>query len=425
MTILVPREVPHPSDEALAECASTFEKHRIFLLATQPFYGTLLMNLKYCGFHASVPTAAVSPDGSVYMNPAWILSLTAEQQRGLLLHETLHVALDAFGRQGPRAPGLWNKAHDFAINLLIDDIPGGRISLPPGGLLNQQFRGMSAEEIYDLLVQDSDRDDDGGAYHDFPVPGDGRGDGGTSHGGGSSMPDDLRADLATSELGKKAERGDQSAVNELRQKWKEIVAIARQTAKMQGKMPAGLDQQIEKYLNPTVPWFEVLARFVGDALGPQMSTFSRPSRRQSAIGRAAILPGRNRRTGADITILWDTSGSMNGEADAIFAEVCGICDDMGISARLIVCDADVHWDGLIECADDALDHLSGGGGSDFIPAFDRIDEEARRTVVVAFTDGYISVPSTQSPFVNGAIWCLTKGGKRPAPWGEVISLEDS
>ena len=394
-----------PTDEELATMADSFEKHRIFLLATQPFYGTLLMNLKYMGFHPSVPTAAVSADGSVYMNPRFLAGLTPEGQRGLLLHETLHVALDAFGRQGPRAPGLWNKAHDYAINLMIDDIPGGRISLPPGGLLDQKYRGWSAEEVYEDLLQKN---------------GDGENDGG--NGSGPPM-DDLRPDLSTTTLGKEAQRGDSSAANQLRQKWREVLAIARQTAKLQGKMPAGLDQQIGKYLNPTVPWTEVLARFVGDALGPQQSTFSRPSRRQSAIGRAAIMPGRNRRTGADITILWDTSGSMNGEADAIFAEVCGICNDMGISARLIVCDAAVHWDGMIESADDALEHLAGGGGSDFIPAFDLINSEARRTVVVAFTDGYIDVPSSQSPFADGVIWCLTSSGARPAPWGQVITLE--
>ena len=400
-----------PTDEQLAEMAAMFEQARIYLLDSQPFYGTLLLQLRYCGYNPSVPTAGIAPDGSLYMNPHFMSTLSREEQRGILLHETLHVAFDVFGRRGPRNHRLWNMAHDYVINLFINDIPSGRIALPKGGLLDEKYRGMSAEEVYDLLQQEGEGDDSDGG-------------GGNGDGNGSSPPwDDLRDDLSTTELGQKAGMGDESAANELRQRWKEAVAMARESAKMQGKMPAGMEKHVERYLNPTVPWFEVLARFIGDAIGPQQSTFSRPSRRQSALGRAAILPGRNRRTGADITILWDTSGSMNGEADAIFAEVCGICDDMGISARLIVCDAEVHWDGMIESADDALEHLSGGGGSNFKPAFDRIDAEAQRTVVVAFTDGHISVPSAQSPFVTGTIWCLTAGGTRPAPWGEVISLE--
>ncbi len=53
-------------------------------------------------------------------------------------------------RKGGRDPQLWNIAADIVINgMLIKD----GYSLPQGGLRNQQVEHLSAEEVYELLLQ--------------------------------------------------------------------------------------------------------------------------------------------------------------------------------------------------------------------------------------------------------------------------------
>ena len=68
---------------------------------------------------------------------------------------------------------------------------------------------------------------------------------------------------------------------------------------------------------------------------------------------------------------------------------------------------------------------AGGGGSNFIPAFDRLDEERNDSVVIAFTDGYINVPATMPESLKGVVWVLTQGGCDPTKgkWGHVLRLD--
>jgi len=56
-------------------------------------------------------------------------------------------------------PKRWNVACDFAINPLIVD---AGLSLPDGVLIDNRFRGMSAEQIYNLLESESKTEQDSG-----------------------------------------------------------------------------------------------------------------------------------------------------------------------------------------------------------------------------------------------------------------------
>jgi predicted metal-dependent peptidase len=137
-----------------------------------------------------------------------------------------------------------------------------------------------------------------------------------------------------------------------------------------------------------------------------------------------ILPGVMKTGFPDVTILWDTSGSMSGMMEPILTEVNEIVMELGLTVRLIVCDAAVHADveGLNN-VEDIAKNLKGGGGSDFNPAFDILAAEGNTSVVVAFTDGYISVPAAQPDCLKGVLWVLTERGHRPASWGRAIALD--
>ncbi len=64
----------------------------------------------------------------------------------------LHVGLRHDMRRLGRDPYLWNVACDFAINAWLTEMRIGQ--MPESALLDPQLAGLSAEDIYHLIVSD-------------------------------------------------------------------------------------------------------------------------------------------------------------------------------------------------------------------------------------------------------------------------------
>jgi predicted metal-dependent peptidase len=121
------------------------QKARTALLLDHPFFGTLLFRL---GARARSSIATMATDGvSLYFNPEFVETLSSAELIGTLAHETMHPAQHQT-RRGSRNPKRWNMACDYAINPLLVD---AGLTLPKNVLLDDRFRGMSAERIYNLL----------------------------------------------------------------------------------------------------------------------------------------------------------------------------------------------------------------------------------------------------------------------------------
>jgi predicted metal-dependent peptidase len=122
------------------------QKARTALLLDHPFFGSLLFRL---GARALSSIATMATDGvSLYFNPEFVETLSSAELMGTLAHETMHPALQHHTRRGGREPKRWNMACDYAINPLLID---AGLTLPKNLLLDDRFRGMSAERIYNLL----------------------------------------------------------------------------------------------------------------------------------------------------------------------------------------------------------------------------------------------------------------------------------
>ena len=133
--------------------ARRIQKARTALVLDHPFFGSLLFRLKdlECGSIETMATDGVS----LYYNPQFVETLNAATLAGTLAHEVMHPALHHHVRRSGRDPKRWNVACDFAINPLLVD---ARLSLPEGILLDNRFRGMSAEQIYNLLETEAGQD---------------------------------------------------------------------------------------------------------------------------------------------------------------------------------------------------------------------------------------------------------------------------
>lgn len=395
----------------MATALERFADARVWLNTRVPFLGYMTLKLKprVATDQDMVPTAGVAPDGTLVLNEEFVAGLDDAEFRFLVCHEVLHPALSFWSRKKTRDAFGFNVAHDFAINIIIDEFAKqhpNHIRMPKVGLLDHKYDGMSAEEIYDALPKQS-----------------GKGQGKGQSGGG--MGGDCRGDLSESSEGREAGKGDQGAQTKIDKDWKIHVEAARQvheTALGRGSLPSSVQKILDELLDPKVHWSTVLSQWIGENAGKQDFTYQRPARRSESAGE--LLPGVMRTDLPDVTILWDTSGSMTGQETTILSEVADIVDELGLTIRLIVCDCDVHADvDRIDNLEAIIPHVKGGGGSSFNPAFDRLVSEGNTSVVIAFTDGYIEVPQTQPESLKGVLWVITDRGQRPAPWGRAIMLD--
>jgi len=405
---------------------------RTKLLSKVPFMGHLCLKLEPIEME-EIPTMGVTQCRKLFYNPTFVSGLTDPELAGVLCHETLHLALLCFERQGSRhmrvngGISLWNVAHDYAINQLIVDFKSGFLQLPKGGLQDNKYRGVSAEEIYNLLRQEaSDNEQGQGESGEQGEQGesDGKGKAGTQQGEGQiDLPSDAwghddmkKGSKALSEAEKRAEDS----------KWKvalvEAAHIHKTKMKERGVLPAQLEKLIQEMLDPKLPWTEILARWVGENGLRSDFTWSRPHRRSESVGE--FLPSLKKHGVDDLIVLWDTSGSMDGSEVRIRGEVMGICEDMNMSLRVLCCDTRVCSDVSNVSSPEDVD-VRGGGGSDFIPAFDQLVEEGFEGVVIAFTDGYISVPEVKPLYLKDCLWVIGPQERDPTngQWGEVLQVD--
>lgn len=420
-------------DKAAHQVLDRISQSRTRLVGRLPFFGRLALKLRprVATEQDNVPTAAVGPDGTLVVNPEFALKLTDPQLCFVLAHEVLHPAMLYFDRMQGRIPNLWNIAHDYAINLIIKQMADANIEMLPDVLCDDKYRDWSAEEIYDDLLKDA-------VMVQFATSnGDGNGKGKS---GGNSPPTrgrgkgndpskdplngDSRGDIADSDDGRKAAQGDKGAKHRIDTDWKiSIVAAARaHEQKGRGNLPGGLRRLIDEITEPKVDWREQLSRWVGENGKKQDYTYGRPSRRSESVGQ--YMPSIKKYGFAPVTVMVDTSGSIGDRMlKEGLSEIQGVCEDLGIGVRAIVVDAAVHADVDVSDAYELADHLSGGGGSDFCPAFNKLQEEGYDGVVIAFTDGDICVPSTKPENLRGVLWCIYENCRTPTEsYGETIII---
>ena len=413
-----------PDPEVTTEdVAQRFSKARLWLASQLPFFGYLCFNLRLIEGGAEargVSTAAVAPDGSLYINQEFSNTLPNAVFRFVLVHEVLHPGMEFFTRLGSKHLRLWNMAHDHAINIICEDYAravgqdGEGFKVWAEALLNRErYEGWSGEQIYEDLLSN-------------PPPDKGECEGECEGQSGAGKQGDARPDLNTTDIGKKAEKGCAASQTQLKHEWASKIheALKAHTdSQGQGTLPGSLQKYVDSLLTPQVYWDEYLQNYLGVRIGREILSYSRPNRRSEAAG--VILAGRRRNNSPDITVLWDTSGSQAGWEKRVLSEIQGICEDLGATARVLIIDTDIHADVMIEDAEEIINQIKGGGGSNFMPAFNRLADECDSSVVIAFTDGYITVPPTAPEQLQDVLWVITEGGKCPVSYGTTIHITQS
>ena len=372
---------------------------RTRLLCDYPFFGSLVMRLTILASDdEKTPTASIDPTGLLRFGLTFGNQLSEAELAGVLCHEVLHAALFYWARKGPRNVILrtksggeisaWNVAHDYAINLIIEEATKNQrkpwVALPPNCLLDKKYTGWTAEDIYEDILKNT--------------------------------PEmDAQADVD--------EGSNSDPVQE--DSWRRAILQAAQSQTSRGmSLPDALKILVEDIAKPKVDWRDQLSQWAGDNIGLPDYSYRRPSRREEAAGE--ILAAQIESDAPEVIVLWDTSGSMSGRENSVLGEVIGILECSKAPIRVILCDAMVRGD-LTDTRDVAEIAASvvGGGGSDFCPAFTLIENTNTNgsAVIIAITDGEIGVPAVM-PFVQAVLWVIPEKGPDPTggKWGSVVRI---
>jgi predicted metal-dependent peptidase len=360
------------------------------------FYASVLYQMPMVE-KSSLPTMAT--DGkSIFYNAEFTDALSEAELDGVKVHEAYHRILKHHLRMGKRDAELWNIACDYAINPII--IQSGLV-LPEGALIDDKFKGMSAEKIYDLLKQDQGDDGNGGGGSGQPQPQEW---GNVEDQGGGMSEDQIKSEEAT--------------INA------QVVMAVNSMKTEAGKLPANIKEIIDEMKRSQIDWKDVLRRFVGGDQ-PEGYSYRRPNRRQWYLNEV-VTPVSNKIGCGDIVVGIDTSGSVSSiELSHFLGELNAIAESSGAeSVTIITCDYDVQDVVRYEKGDQIEDiSCKGRGGTRVMPVFDYIAENNINVDnFIYFTDmGIGDYP--QQDVGYPILWVSSDMRGEEAPIGETTYLK--
>lgn len=495
------------------EAEKRLTKAMLHLLMNQIFWASLILRLKEKAVaDFSAPTAWVDGTRLGY-NPHYVCSLPLKELIALMAHEVLHCVLGHHLRRAGRDPKLWNKACDYAVNLLLKK---HGFVVPADWLLDYRFDGMSAEQIYDVLAQnhaeqpqsapsDEDESDESSEDNSQKETGDtdsleddsseeqegdqGESDEGEEEGEPEKAEDEKvdsdkaqdqgedgdpgqNSEEASDDSGSGETDGDQTdqgdgpsepeadfsdearweeamegltpeEVGEVRdfpgsdglepstedlqqqeQEWSTALVQARKQAEAAGQGSPEIDRFVDELLEPEVPWEEVLERFL-DTLCREDYDWMIPDR--AYLARNLYLPALGGQTLREVVVVNDTSGSItNEELVRQCSNLSGILERYSTTIYVLYVDDAFRGCQVFTKADLPLKfEPKGGGGTDFCPAFEWVEEQNLSPVCLVYLTDLCcySYPEKEPPYP--VIWLTANKNWRywgQPPFGEVIEI---
>mgnify|MGYP003135061774 CR=1 FL=1 len=349
-------------------------------------------------------------------------ALSADERVLTLIHEVSHAVFNSFERQGQRDRMLWNVAEDFAINVLLYDNHHGLWErarpLSSNILLNEDWRGMSGEEIYEILSMqgtltfpngDTKPCENGSGGSNGEEPGN---EPGSTVSVQVEIGDDVIEGDVTPVTGP-SPWGEASSVV-----WESAKEIEREAAKAQGHQPAGWARNLDER-KAKLPWWEHAYRLLRRKRGGEQ-TWRRPNKRMMPQGY--YLPSYGKNKLRRLVIGFDTSGSMsNGELSKFWAAAKIVAKRLA-ATRIDWVEIDSAIHNVVQDIDKV--EMKGGGGTSFVPFFEWIQHQRVPVDVFFFTDGMGDCPERLPANVGACVWILTPNHKL-APFGtNILTKED-
>ena len=326
---------------------------------------------------------------------------------GVLVHEVMHAALQHIWRRGPRNKDLWDMACDYVVNHIVKE---QGLQLPPGVFLSDRFKNMTADTVYNILLEE--------------LPPKSQDEAGKASPSWQSGPDKSQQDNKHdgkllddhSKWGKNKSGQDESTdINAEAATWKMRAAQAAQEARQRGYLPVGMIQIIENILYPKLDWKQALASFVQPTRSDY--TFIPPDRRFDYV----FLPEFGSEGLEEVVVAIDTSGSVWRFYKQFISEMVNIVYSYPeFKGYIAHCDMAVQLFQELD-PDNIPMEFKGSGGTNFRPLFLEIEKRGiSPSVMVFLTDGDAELPKDPPPYP--VLWVLTGENKPIPPFGSVAYM---
>lgn len=347
-----------------------------------------------------VRVAAVCPQcKEIYINPNPPFRLNDEEWKFIFAHEFLHAALCHAPRCEGRDPQLWNAACDYVINDWLREMGVG--SMPEFALFDPQFHGLTAETVYDLLLEEV-RYDKLQLANDLLY-------------GSEDWWDTLEGGQTDAFYRSALQKG-----------------LEYHRSQGRGLLPAGLIEEIYAINQPPIRWDVALAKWFDNTFAPleRRRTYARLSRRQSStpdIPRPSWYLEEMAAEQRIFGVVLDTSGSMDRH---LLASALGAIASYSQArevryVRVVFCDAAAYDQGVMSPEEIAgAVQVRGRGGTVLQPGIDLLEHDAtfpKDAPVLIITDGVCDRLSLHG---RNHAFLLPTGNRLPfAPKGPVFYLK--
>jgi predicted metal-dependent peptidase len=358
-----------------------------------PFHVALFSRMRPIA-RPTITTMAVSTLGNEVLllhNPWFVLDCAIDELGGLLLHELHHVLFHHLTMQPKDYPDAWALAlaQEVTVNeYIVEPLPAGALKL---------------EDFADLPTHESTSQ----RYARL-----------------SKIPAAKRMPCSTLDDHSvwSENHGDDQTEEALVQAIEAAAAVAvvpenlREMITTHAGLALGeLQEAISHERTGTVPWRRLLRRYVGLALEVR-PIYGRPPRRYPEL--VGIMPGQGRQAAkVNILAVIDTSGSISADSLSI---IDGELRKLARHANVVIAECDTEVQAVYPYR--SLQVVRGRGGTDLRPPFEKqFLKQQRADLIIYFTDGF--GPAPERPPRQPVVWCLTRDGEQPAPWGRVVRME--
>ena len=355
--------------------------------AKETFLASLMCNLEI-QWDEKIPTACTNGK-YLKWNPTWFMELPKDTRTAVMIHELWHVARLHIVRRGQRDPKLWNIACDYRIN--NDMLREGYTFYGTSPCVDDRFKeGMPEEEIYNQLIQDKD--------NGKPEPKSG----------------DLEGDMD------EAPPTEAEIIQQV-----QAVSKAIQQAKMcggVGKIPGGIEDWIQEFLEPVIPWEQVLYQWFVDRSSEDYS-WSRPNRRYQDVYLPSMTNSYNQLTKLNYYV--DVSGSISTEQIIRFnSELKFIKEQFNPEElRVVMFDTEIQEE-YVFIENNTFDRIkvTAGGGTCLVPVREHIIN-TQPTAAIIFSD-LIVEPMQPLPIDIPIIWACVENPSADVLFGTLIHIKE-
>lgn len=353
----------------------------------ETFLASLMCNLEL-QWDEDIPTACTNGK-YLKWNPTWFMGLPKNTRTAVMIHELWHVARLHMIRREQRDPKLWNIACDIRIN--NDLLREGYTFVGTSPCVDDRFGpGVPEEEIYNQLVQDKESGE--------PEP------------EGGDLVGDMDEAVPT----------DAEIVQQV-----QAVSRAIQQAKLckaAGTIPGGIEDWIKEFLEPVIPWEQVLYQWFVDRSQDDYS-WSRPNRRYQDVYLPSMTNAYNQL--AKLNYYVDVSGSITRDQIIRFnSELKFIKEQFNPEElRVVMFDTKIQEE-YIFSDHDSFERIkvTAGGGTSLVPVRKHIID-TQPTAVIIFSDLEVT-PMETFPIDTPIIWACVDNPSAKVPFGTLIHIKE-